>query len=563
MVSVMRAALATVVMAHEPTEPWGATAKVGCPGPELELGFQLEPLTATELDEVFRGGEAEADLYERRLVWAARAHAAIDLRIAEGLHALTKGTRLLELCFNLDDYAREVLDIGEAAAKKLARLGGRLQTRPLLREAMDSGRVQLRAAQTVAKVAVGDEEAAWVERASRETVRELEAAVRSTGVDPDDEEEPWFRLRTHLPPNERAVVDLAMKCAGRVLPGSKPLDQWEAMAQEWLGSFSTDAGENDERRALGPAFRLLGPRESELRAALEAETERWSLLPPVAGLPAPDVRFEETDTADQIDHKLHWLAKLQKRVDDVLGYCAHVIRKTRIYRHFGFRSFRHYVTERLQLPVRAVEQRAELEERLWESPALREAKRQKVSYEKLRLLATLPEAEIGSWTPRARARTCVGLRRRLEGEKERQMRSANRLGVSWPRRIAVLVAAAVQSVRGLVGRLLPTGTCLAIIAAHFVEIWKHFLKAPRTRAQKVRERDGFCLTPGCSRPAGQSHHVEFRSRGGSDDLGNQGSECPFHHLGCIHGGYLTVEGEAPDHLTWLRKGTVFTGMAEE
>ncbi|HYG69346.1 MAG TPA: HNH endonuclease, partial [Anaeromyxobacteraceae bacterium] len=85
----MRAALATVVMAHEPTEPWGA--RVGAEGPEVELGFELEPLTPAELDEVFRGGEAQADLYERRLVWAARAHGAIDVRIAEGLHALTKG----------------------------------------------------------------------------------------------------------------------------------------------------------------------------------------------------------------------------------------------------------------------------------------------------------------------------------------------------------------------------------------------------------------------------------------------------------------------------------------
>jgi hypothetical protein len=560
MVATMRAALATVVMACEPTEPWGA--KVGDHAPEPELGFELEPLTPAELDEVFRGGEAEADRYERRLVWAARAHGAIDVRIAEGLHALTKGARLLDLCFHLDDYAREVLDLGEAAAKKLAKLGGQLRTRPLVREAMEAGRVHLRAAQTVATVAVGDAEAGWVERASRETVRELEAAVRGAGADPGDEEEPWFRLRTHLPPDERTVVDLALQCVGRVLPGSKPLERWEALAQEFLGSFSTDAGEHDEHRPLDGAFRLLGPSERERRAALEAETERWSLLPPVPGRPAPDVRFEETDTADEIDRKLRWLAKLQKKVDDVLGHCAHTIRRTRIYRHFGFESFRHYVTERLQLAARTVEQRADLEERLWESPALREAKRQKVSYEKLRLLSTLPEAEIGSCTPRARALTCIELRRRLEGEKERQMRSATRLGVSLPRRVAVLLAAVVRSVRDQFGRLLPVGTCLAVVASHFVEIWKHFLTRRRTRAQQVLERDGFCLTPGCSRPAAQSHHVEFRSRGGSDDLGNQGGECPFHHLGCIHGGHLAVTGQAPEALTWLRKGKIFTGMAE-
>jgi hypothetical protein len=556
MVSTMRAALATVVMACEPTEPWGASVV------EKPPRIEPEPLTSAELDEVFRGGERPADEYERRLAWAARAHGAIDVRIAEGLHALKQGNRLLEVCFHLDDYAREVLDIGEAAANKLAKLGGQLRTRPLLRAAMDSGRVQLRAAQIVAKVAVGDAEAEWVERATEDTIRALAEAVRRAGGDPGDENNPWYRLRTHLPPGERAVVDAALKCASRALPGAKPLEVWEAIAQEWLGSFD-DTGEDDDRRPLGSAFRLLGPGESARRAQLEAETERWSMLPEVNTFRAPDVRFEETDSADEIDRKLRKLAKLRKEVDDLLGYCAHVIRTARLYRYLGFTGFRHYVEERLRLPYRAVEQRADLEKRRWESPALREAKRLGVSYERLRLLATLPEADITFWTPRAKALTCVELRRRVEGEKERQMRSANRLGVSIPRRVAVLLSAAVRSVRDTFGRLLSVGTCLAIVAAHFVETWKHVLKPPRTRAQRVRERDGFCLTPGCSRPAGQSHHVEFRSRGGSDDLGNQGSGCPFHHLGCIHGGYLTIEGKAPDHLTWLRKGTVFTGMAEE
>jgi hypothetical protein len=214
MVRVMRAALATVVMACEPTEPWAAAA-VGDP-PRIEL----EPLTRDELDEVFRGGEREADENEARLVWAARARSAIDVRLADGVHALRKGNRLAELGFHLDDYAREVLDLGERAAKDLAKLGGQLAARPLLRAAMETGRVQLRAAQTVARVAVGEAEAAWVERASLGTVRGLAAAVRRAGGAPDEAEEDWLRLRAHLPPDERAVVDDALRCAGRELPGS-------------------------------------------------------------------------------------------------------------------------------------------------------------------------------------------------------------------------------------------------------------------------------------------------------------------------------------------------------
>jgi hypothetical protein len=217
----MRAALATVVMAREPTEPWGASV-VGEP-----LRIELEPLTRAELDEVFRGGERQADEYETRLVWAARARSAIDVRLAEGLHALRKGDRLAELAFHLDDYAREVLDLGERAAKDLAKLGGQLATRPLLREAMEAGRVRLRAAQTVARVAVGEAEAAWVERASRRTVRELAEAVRRAGCGLEDEEEDWLRLRAHLPPDEPAVVDVALRCAARELPGSTSIEQWE------------------------------------------------------------------------------------------------------------------------------------------------------------------------------------------------------------------------------------------------------------------------------------------------------------------------------------------------
>jgi hypothetical protein len=48
-----------------------------------------------------------------------------------------------------------------------------------------------------------------------------------------------------------------------------------------------------------------------------------------------------------------------------------------------------------------------------------------------------------------------------------------------------------------------------------------------------------------------AHHIEFRSRGGSDDLGNLTSLCPMHHLLGVHGGHLRVTGTAPDRLVWL------------
>jgi hypothetical protein len=282
----------------------------------------------------------------------------------------------------------------------------------------------------------------------------------------------------------------------------------------------------------------------------------------VAGIAAPDVRFDTSATAQEIDERIRELAKLRASWGDLIGWCAHVIKRSGMATLLGFATFRHYVEERLGLPARMVEQREALERRLWASPALREARRQKLSYEKLRILSRLPEREIAAWTPRAHGLTCIELRRRVEGERERQLRVARTFAASLPRRIAVVLADAVQTVRARVARALPLGKCLVIIAWHFIETWTGAVRPARTRAQKVLERDrGRCQAPGCSHRAVHSHHVEYRSRGGSDDLDNQVALCAFHHLRCVHGGYLRVSGKAPDGLTWHLNGEPWTGIA--
>lgn len=530
--------------------------------PPLPL-LDLEPMTAAELDAIFKGGEVEADAIEKTLAWAARADGALQLALAEGLDLLCQGTRLEQLGVHLEDYGREILDVSERSTKDLARLGAALRTRPLLREALRSGRVGLRAAQTVLPVARGDAEAGWVELATVRTVRELEGAVRKVRANPEDADEPWLLLHAHLPQDDRLVVDAALEVAGRVVPGASRLDRIEAIAQEFLGGFATDDG--DEPRRLGPAFRRIGEeplaRHADREREEEADAEARSLLAPVAAWPAPDVRFEQTMTAREVDRELRGVARFAARCEEVIGYAAHAIRRSGMHLRMGFRSFRAYLADRLRLPPRAVEQRERLEKRLWGSPALREARRQKVSYERLKLLATLREDEIRSWIPRAKAWTCIQLRREVEGERERQLRVRRKLVCPMPRRIAVLLAAAVEAVRERAGRTLPVARCLAIIAAHFIACWEPALTPPRTRAQKVRQRDlGRCQVPGCSHRAVQSHHVAFRSRGGSDDEANQISLCAFHHLRCIHGGWMRVIGEAPHALEWSVGGEVFSGM---
>lgn len=551
---IVRAVPVHVPIAREPPAAYGD----GLAPPALEL----RPYTRSELWERFRGGEREADDCERWLATAARARAALDLAIAEGLAALRAGNRLAALGFHLEDYAREVLGIGERTALDLVRLARELRRRPLLRAAVRAGEVGFRAAQVVLPVAVGEAEPLWTELASRETVRALERRVAAARSGAEVEEE-WGRVELRCKPEEREVIDAALEVAGRELPGSRRFEQLEAMAAEYLAEFPEPA--DRLREGTDGLFRSprSAARQDRREAELEVETDRWAMLPLVRGAAAPELELETSATAAEVDARLRDLARLQRRWDEIVGYCAHIVRASRIYQLLGFANFGQYVRERLGLPVRAVEQRAALEARIWESPALREARARGLSYEKLRALSRLPEKELAAAVERARGATCIALRRALAERDEAQMRAAGKLAGLAPKRVASLVAAAIRAVRARLGRPVPAGTCLAIVAAHFLTVWG-MPTAPKTVSQGIRERDlGMCTVPGCSHRATDAHHLVYRSHGGDlIDPANQTAVCEFHHHACIHAGYLRVYGQAPDGLTWMRGREVFRGGAE-
>jgi hypothetical protein len=333
----MNAALAMVVVAREPEAPWAASPFASHAPPDVEL----PPLTREELQERYEAGEVDADDCERVLVFASRMRAVIDVGIARGLHALCQGDRLAQLGYWLDDYAREVLDVAETTTRNLVQLGAELPRRPLLDAALQSGRLRIRAAETILPVARGDAEARWVQRAAEVTVRQLEQEVRRARKGLPEPEKDWLRLRTQLPPEDREVFELGLEVAAHVLPSaSTPLDRLEAMTMEFVGAFSHDV-ENDETRPLGSCFRRIGPGEAARREALEKELDRWPALPV---LPPPawlDVRFDATATAQEIDACLRKLSKLRAGWDALIGWCAHVIRRSGLHRRFGFASFRH------------------------------------------------------------------------------------------------------------------------------------------------------------------------------------------------------------------------------
>jgi hypothetical protein len=520
----------------------------------------LEPLTPAELLALMHVGLTELEGCEKLLAQCARVQGELDLAIGDGLAALCVGDRLISLGFsNLRDYAREVLDVAERTAEAMAQLSRGLRTRPLLRAAVRAGAVRPRNAQTVLPVAVGEAEAAWVERARTETVRALEKAVRA--VRAGDEDEEWTRFRVGLTPEDRATVDEALEIAGKVSPGSTRPQRLEAIAQEYLGEHPLEAGD-DGGGAAGGTFRPDGRDQLERRKAeLELETDRWSYLEGVESVRAPDeagYQFDELRSAREIDRALRALAARRAEWDRTLGYCAYLVKRSNLHRLAGFASFDHYSAERLGLGARTVEQRAAVERRMWEVPALRAARDAGLAYEKVRILARLPAREIERWVPRARELTCVALRAEVEEHDEGQLRAARVLRARVPARIALLLQAAFRAVRATEGCLLCDGACLVRMARHFSETWRPHVKKARTLSQKVRERDlGRCQVPGCSRRAVHAHHVHPRSHGGADTEDNLVALCACHHLRGIHGGYLRVWGRAPDHLVWEVGGTIW------
>jgi hypothetical protein len=178
-----------------------------------------------------------AQLVDRLLSRVARRRGALDVAIGEALAALADRDTMRLGYSGIDDYAREELGIAGRTAQMLAQLARRLRDRALLREAVRRGEVSARKALAVLPVAWGEAEAGWVQRARCETVRALEAAVRAAGMEEDDPEERWEKVRLPLSETDRAKVDEAMELAGRTIgAGAHSWQRLEVIAQEYLGS---------------------------------------------------------------------------------------------------------------------------------------------------------------------------------------------------------------------------------------------------------------------------------------------------------------------------------------
>ncbi|WP_242393001.1 HNH endonuclease [Anaeromyxobacter oryzisoli] len=435
------------------------------PPPEAlsRAAWQLDPPMPHERPHVLR--EEAALLVDGLLARVARGRGALDVALGEGLLALAQGDRTLRLGFSgIADYARERLGIAGRTAQGMAQLARALAARPRLREAVRSGEVSARKATTILRVARGDAEAEWVERARTATVRALESAVRTAGTNDcpegtteasgamgaaggtagaEPEEERFDRVDLALGTEARARLDEALALAGKLLGATSP--RWqrlESICQEFLGAHPVDAGEETDERSVEASR---AEWFDAAREALEEETACWAALDEVAPVPAPvlgvvtdgaglddDGALDDgggaggapaRDPAEVLDEQLRHLASMRERWDELVGHLAMLVLNVGLWRDMGFATFGHYCAERLGMAERTVAQRAALERRLYALPALRQALRAgRVSYEQARLVAraagasTTDEDAVEALIAHAEASTCIAFRRELEDE---------------------------------------------------------------------------------------------------------------------------------------------------
>jgi hypothetical protein len=434
----------------------------------------------------------------------------------------------------------------------MARFARQLRDVPLLRAAVWTGDVTPRAAQAVMPVARGEDEAIWVVRAKERRVRALNAEVRKTGAAAEREEaEDWERIRIALPDEARPEVDEALELITWLTgPGTPKGERVGYVCEEYLGTHPLP--DHDGAGVEPPATPADDGLEA-LKAHLEEQSANWAFLDEPT--PVQAERACDQDEADPfaLDAELQRLSAKRKSWDEVFGHLALLFLHSRSWEHLQFGSFGHYCEERLGMAEQTVQQRASLERRLYRLPSLRAAMRDgRVSYERARLIARSADAaSVDGWIERAPAMTCIDLKRALDDHAETQMCARGEIELFASRRVRGLMALAFRSARRQAGRALSPGECLQAVSRHFNGIWRPLVQHGKTLQKQVLKRDlGRCQVPGCSRRAVHVHHVQFRSRGGSDDDENLIGLCAAHHLQGVHRGHIRVRGRAPDGLYW-------------
>ena len=384
--------------------------------PRLEVSVTQATSAAIADSELQRALELDVELMELAQ-WEGQA----DRQVARGLALLWQDRRHLALGRSRPIvFVREQLGMKESRARWLARLGRTLLAVPEIDRAQAEGRIS--AAQVVVLAGIVDaatpaeERVAWIERATRMTVRSLARAVQAekrrrseevaaapapekaaaddaaavdAAVADATEAIPAGGWMTIVASARAALVwqetvELARKASGRQLTQGQCA---EAIFAEYLSAHPEAAAEDSARAARDPLV-------AEVLAALESGRARLATestspepvqvpLPDVEGVPPPspkgesppplpeDYLIRETLDPFELGTTLKRLSALKKMLRYDLAAGLARLHENGDWALLGYRSFEEYCTTRLGFGVRRGEQLIRFHAGLEKFPRLR------------------------------------------------------------------------------------------------------------------------------------------------------------------------------------------------
>ena len=124
--------------------------------------------------------------------------------------------------------------------------------------------------------------------------------------------------------------------------------------------------------------------------------------------------------------------------------------------------------------------------------------------------------------------------------------------IQAPREVVADLRAAIDMIKQWLGPGALDWHAAMVLFAHVLREWSLYDPETKPRHFRIFKRDRYlCQAPACpKRKDLHAHHMEYRSRGGSNDPTNLLPLCYHDHQGVIHARYARVSGEAPQRLYW-------------
>jgi hypothetical protein len=542
--------------------------------------------------------ERFAATVDRDLRQACRAEAAARLALGTIAGALLRRRGYRRLGFvRFSDYARERLGISARALESAAFVATRLEDLPRISAAFHAGELSWTKVRLLAGIAGAGDEDAWLERARAHPVDALEAAIRGGRAPTDPESdlidgEPAVTLRIGCPGRLRSLWRHACELASRV--AGEPLVAWQAaevIAAE--GIAGRPAGVSVGDRVLVTLIRLgrrrAGPNDPERTHGNDAASPQLGNR--ATNAPRPAESLAASTDPFEVDRRLLAAIRASRGIEPQIGRLLRLIVDHHLYRSLGFRSLDGYVRERLGISLRKVWALVKVERSIRRATPFAEAYEQgRLSW--VRALALLPVVDRSTapdWIVRANAVTVRRLtdevnwvldRRDRQGgeaslapppldcqlvspvtERPVQIGARGEAGGPWARNVTGRAALEVSdgeirftgpaSVVALFRDALdccatagePRWSALERLLTRVIADWE----AEPSHRDPVFARDGWrCTVPACSsRRNLHDHHVQFRSRGGTNRRANRTTVCAAHHLHGLHAGIVRARGAAP------------------